>query len=156
MSSRILDGASTIGEERILIVGATNRPQDLDEAARRRLVKRLYVPLPDEIARKQIIGNLLNNQGHHNLTDDEILSVSKETNGYSGADVAELCKESAMGPIRSLDYSEIENINIENVRDITVQDFFDALKNVKASVSDKDISMYLDWNSTFGSGTKGS
>lgn len=34
-------------EDRLLIVGATNRPQELDEAARRRLVKRLYIPLPD-------------------------------------------------------------------------------------------------------------
>lgn len=34
-------------EERLLVVGATNRPQELDEAARRRLVKRLYIPLPD-------------------------------------------------------------------------------------------------------------
>lgn len=34
-------------EDRLLLVGATNRPQELDEAARRRLVKRLYIPLPD-------------------------------------------------------------------------------------------------------------
>merc|ERR1719384_3048326 len=46
-----LDGASSVGQERILVVGATNRPQELDDAARRRLVKRLYVPLPDETAR---------------------------------------------------------------------------------------------------------
>lgn len=51
-----------MGEERILVVGATNRPQDLDEAARRRLVKRLYVPLPEEGARKKIIENLMANQ----------------------------------------------------------------------------------------------
>ena len=57
-----LDGASTTGEERILIVGATNRPQDLDEAARRRLVKRLYVPLPEFEARKQIIVRLMSSQ----------------------------------------------------------------------------------------------
>lgn len=39
---------NTLGEEdKLLIVGATNRPQELDEAARRRLVKRLYIPLPD-------------------------------------------------------------------------------------------------------------
>ncbi|MPC70007.1 Fidgetin-like protein 1 [Portunus trituberculatus] len=42
-----LDGATTDNEERLLVVGATNRPQELDEAARRRLVKKLYIPLPD-------------------------------------------------------------------------------------------------------------
>lgn len=151
-----LDGASSTGEERILVVGATNRPQDLDEAARRRLVKRLYVPLPNTNARKQIIDNLLQGQGSHSLTDDDMITVAKKTEGYSGADMAELCKESAMGPIRSIDYSQIENIEVENVRNITIQDFLDALSNVKASVSDKDIAMYLEWNTTFGSGTIGS
>ena len=136
-------------------MGATNRPQDLDEAARRRLVKRLYVPLPDKSARIQIIDNLLRGQGHHCLTNDEISNIAHQTNGYSGADMAELCKESAMGPIRSLDYNQIESIDVENVRDITVQDFFDALKNVKSSVSEKDINMYLEWNATFGSGSVG-
>lgn len=42
-----LDGAATAEDERILIVGATNRPQELDEAVRRRLTKRLYIPLPE-------------------------------------------------------------------------------------------------------------
>jgi SpoVK/Ycf46/Vps4 family AAA+-type ATPase len=41
------------------VVGATNRPQDLDEAARRRLEKRLYVPLPEPAARRKIIENLM-------------------------------------------------------------------------------------------------
>uniref|UniRef100_A0A1B6C0I8 AAA+ ATPase domain-containing protein n=1 Tax=Clastoptera arizonana TaxID=38151 RepID=A0A1B6C0I8_9HEMI len=42
-----LDGTGTKEDERILLIGATNRPQDLDEAVRRRFVKRLYIPLPD-------------------------------------------------------------------------------------------------------------
>lgn len=42
-----LDGATTDSDERLLVIGATNRPQELDEAARRRFVKRLYIPLPE-------------------------------------------------------------------------------------------------------------
>lgn len=51
-----LDGATTDSDERLLVIGATNRPQELDEAARRRFVKRLYIPLPElEVSGKLII-----------------------------------------------------------------------------------------------------
>lgn len=53
------DGATSRKDDRITVMGATNRPQDLDEAARRRLTKRIYVPLPEQIARKALISNLI-------------------------------------------------------------------------------------------------
>ena len=43
----------------MVIVGATNRPEELDEAARRRFVKRIYVPLPDLMGRSQLYRHLL-------------------------------------------------------------------------------------------------
>ena len=46
-----LDGANCLGEKRVPVVGATNRPQKLNDAARRRLVRRLYIPLPDSKAK---------------------------------------------------------------------------------------------------------
>lgn len=147
------DGASTVGEERILIVGATNRPQDLDEAARRRLVKRLYVPLPELEARVQIVKNLLGSQSHQ-MGDFEYEKIAELTDGYSGADMANLCKEAAMGPIRSLDYSQMESIKSEDVRAINFDDFQVALSQIRASVSDKDLQMYLDWNKLYGSTAK--
>ena len=56
------------------------RPQEIDEAARRRLVKRLYIPLPDASARRQIVTNLMQQQVH-NLTDEEFDQVSQQTDG---------------------------------------------------------------------------
>ena len=145
-----LDGASTVGEERILVVGATNRPSDLDEAARRRLVKRLYVPLPETFARVQIVKNLLSTQNQI-LCESDYKKIGDLTGGYSGADMATLCKEAAMGPIRSLDYSKMDSIQPEDVRSIEFLDFESALRQVKASVSDKDLQNYHDWNEQYGS-----
>jgi len=53
------DGVSSSSEDKIFVMGATNRPQDIDEAARRRFVKRIYIPLPNAEARESLIRNLL-------------------------------------------------------------------------------------------------
>lgn len=74
------DGARTTGEERILLIGATNRPQELDDAARRRFVKKLYIPLPEATGRKQIIQNLMKKQSC-SLTDFEIEKIAEITAG---------------------------------------------------------------------------
>ncbi|XP_025986787.1 fidgetin-like protein 1 isoform X1 [Solenopsis invicta] len=147
-----LDGAATSEDDRILIVGATNRPQELDEAARRRLVKRLYVPLPEFEARKQIINNLLKSV-HHNLNEEDISSIAEKSAGYSGADMTNLCKEASMEPIRSIPFSQLEDIRMEEVRHITNHDFEQALINVRPSVSQSDLNIYIAWDRTYGSGT---
>lgn len=80
-------------------MGATNRPDELDEAARRRFVKRLYIPLPDGEARLALVTLLLRRNGHA-LTPAEIQAVVDRTQGFSGADIKSLCTEAAMGPVR--------------------------------------------------------
>jgi len=147
-----LDGAATSEDDRILIVGATNRPQELDEAARRRLVKRLYVPLPELKAREQIINNLLKSV-HHNLDEEDIARIAEKSAGYSGADMTNLCKEASMEPIRSIPFSQLEDIRMEEVRQITNRDFEQALINVRPSVSQSDLNIYIEWDRTYGSGS---
>ncbi|XP_076061650.1 uncharacterized protein LOC143037395 [Oratosquilla oratoria] len=144
-----LDGATTSKDERLLLVGATNRPQELDEAARRRLVKRLYIPLPDSKARKQIMVNLLSSQTH-NLSPEDMDYICDLTNGYSGADMANLCREAALGPIRSINFADIEHISVDQVRPMTQNDFVDAVRCIRASVSGQDMQMYEEWNAKFG------
>ncbi|KYM78293.1 Fidgetin-like protein 1 [Atta colombica] len=147
-----LDGAATSEEDRILIVGATNRPQELDEAARRRLVKRLYVPLPELEARKQIINNLLMSV-NYDLNEEAIMKIAEKSAGYSGADMTNLCKEASMEPIRSIPFSQLEDIKMEEVRHITNSDFEQALINVRPSVSQSDLKIYIEWDRIYGSGT---
>ncbi|KPJ00151.1 Fidgetin-like protein 1 [Papilio xuthus] len=145
------DGAATGEDDRLLVVGATNRPQELDEAARRRLVKRLYIPLPDANAREQIITNLLSTE-NNDLTRQDMAEIAVLTDGYSGADMKSLCSEAAMGPIRSVPLSQIINIDRDKVRAVSVQDFKNALQRVRPSVSQDDLGQYVKWNNTYGQG----
>ncbi|KAL8583523.1 Fidgetin-like protein 1 [Nucella lapillus] len=145
-----LDGATTESEERILVIGATNRPQEIDEAARRRFVKRLYIPLPEAVARQHIVRRLMSQQKCH-LTEADIAAIGQQTDGYSGADMASLCREAALGPIRSIPFEQMEYIQPEQVPAITMRDFEAALPQVRPSVSEKDLDVYITWNNTYGS-----
>lgn len=71
--------------------------------------------------------------------------------GYSGADMANLCKEAALGPVRDINIEDIETIQLDEVRPINVEDFSQALQQVRASVDSSDLDSYLNWNSKFGS-----
>jgi SpoVK/Ycf46/Vps4 family AAA+-type ATPase len=147
-----LDGAATGEDERILVIGATNRPQELDEAARRRLVKKLYIPLPEFEARRQIVERLMSNEKHC-LTDPEVNEILLLTAGYSGADMKNLCQEASLGPIRSLSFINIQNICPDQVRPVTLDDFRSALTRVRASVSPGDLDSYVSWDKLYGSGS---
>lgn len=147
-----LDGAATSQSERILIVGATNRPQELDEAARRRLVRRLYIPLPEPGARKQILQDLLQSVPAY-ISDTELEDIASKTEGFSGADMSVLCHEAVMEPVRNISYSEITNLHASQIRPVAYQDFRAALKSVRASVSQKDLQQYIDWNEQYGTQT---
>eukprot|EP00698_Gefionella_okellyi_P011874 TRINITY_DN3159_c0_g1_i2.p1 TRINITY_DN3159_c0_g1~~TRINITY_DN3159_c0_g1_i2.p1 ORF type:complete len:405 (+),score=92.34 TRINITY_DN3159_c0_g1_i2:470-1684(+) len=144
-----MDGAATNPDDRVLIVGATNRPQELDEAVRRRLVKRLYIPLPTQAARRVIVERLVANQRvAHSLTAQHIDEVARRTEGYSGADMHSVCREAAMGPIRNI--HDIRTMAMDAVRPIGFEDFDDALRSVRPSVASKDLQQYIEWNETYG------
>lgn len=142
------DGCATSKDDRILLIGATNRPQEIDEAARRRFRKKLYIPLPESSARCQIMNNLLQMQPH-DLTDPQIEEIVNMTNGYSGSDMDGLIREAALGPIR--DIVDIETISAAEVRGIQKQDFISALTQIRASVSEKDLKLYEEFDREYGS-----
>lgn len=144
-----MDGAGTSREDRVLVVGATNRPHELDEAARRRLVKRLYIPLPDLEARSSLIYKLLSRLDH-SLSNDDVVEIAKLSKGYSGSDMYALCAEASLAPVRELG-EKISSIDAGNVRSVCVRDFNDAIQMVRASVSTSDLDGYMEWNIKFGS-----
>uniref|UniRef100_A0ACD5XZ49 Uncharacterized protein n=1 Tax=Avena sativa TaxID=4498 RepID=A0ACD5XZ49_AVESA len=141
------------GSEQILLIGATNRPQELDEAARRRLTKRLYIPLPSSEARTWIIRNLLEKDGLFKLSEEETGAICKLTEGYSGSDMKNLVNDASMGPLREALQQgiEITKLNKEDVRPVMLKDFEAALQEVRPSVSASELGIYEDWNKQFGS-----
>jgi SpoVK/Ycf46/Vps4 family AAA+-type ATPase len=146
------DGVSTGADDRLLIVGATNRPQELDEAARRRFTKRIYISLPNETARRQIIENLMKKQ-KNNLTSECLDYIADRTAGFSGADMAGLCKEAAMIVVRSVLRSgqkKAQELSEDDLPPISRNEFDLALKAVKASVSGSDMSVYEIWDKNYG------
>lgn len=111
-----LDGVRVTGESnRVLLVGATNRPQELDDAARRRFTKRLYIPLPDTEARSDLITNLMA-KNENTLAEEDIQEIAKATDGYSGADIQNLCTEAAMNCLRELSTTELAKVDALQVR----------------------------------------
>ncbi|KAG5178175.1 P-loop containing nucleoside triphosphate hydrolase protein [Tribonema minus] len=144
-----LDGAGTKSTDRVLVVGATNRPQELDEAARRRFVKRVHIPLPDSAGREQLLRRLLQKNAH-SIADADIANIVDKTKGFSGADIHTLCGEAAMGPLREL-HADIRRIRINDVPPITAKHFAAALASMRPSVSDAEMLHYRKWNEEFGS-----
>ncbi|KAK9880216.1 hypothetical protein WA026_010090 [Henosepilachna vigintioctopunctata] len=146
-----IDGASTAQEERLLLIAATNRPQELDEAARRRFVKRLYIPLPEFEARLELLKKLTAGE-KHSLTEENYERIANLSQGYSGADIRSLCSEASMGPVRSIQIHSIEDINSTDVRPLMLEDFEKAFLRVKSSVSSEELNQYVIWNEKFGFG----
>ena len=148
-------------EKRILVtvVGATNRPWDLDEAIRRRFEKRIYIPLPNEKGRQQLF--YLNTKKIDIAKNIDAGKLVYLTRGYSGADISNVCREAALMPLRrelvankgvrleDLVKSEVFRTKIR--APITMADFEKAASNISPSVSQKDLEEYDNWTKQFSS-----
>ncbi|CAB3248686.1 unnamed protein product [Arctia plantaginis] len=145
------DGLPAAGADRLIVMAATNRPQELDEAALRRFPKRVYVSLPDMRTRMSLVrGMLARGAAAASLIDDELARLAALTDGYSGSDLAALCRDAALGPIRELDPEEVKCLDLSLVRSITYQDFIDALKRIRPSVSPHSLAAYEKWSVQYG------
>lgn len=165
-SSSNNSSAASNANKQVTIIAATNRPWDLDEAFLRRFEKRIYIPLPENDGRRQLINFSL--QGVQVASDVSIDDLIGRTSGYSGSDVASLCREAAMMGLRKkiqearqtlaslggglLDeerYAAIQRDAREHRIDMS--DFNDALKNVQSSVTGDDLNRFEKWTRDFGS-----
>ncbi|KAF5100875.1 hypothetical protein D0Z03_000727 [Geotrichum reessii] len=134
---------------RVLVLAATNLPWVIDEAARRRFVRRQYIPLPEPETRERHIEKLLSHQ-KHSLTATERVQLVRMTDGFSGSDLTALAKDAAMGPLRELGEALLTTPT-EQIRPIGVQDFVASLKTIRPSVSPEGLKVFEDWAAMYGS-----
>ncbi len=158
VTSSSSSGANEEAEERkiVMVLAATNRPWDLDEALRRRFEKRVYIPLPNDKGREQLFNINLKNV---KLSEDfKVEALIKMTEGYSGSDIANVCREAALMPMRKkllhtgVDFMDlVNNPGLKQELDIPIsqEEFMDALKNISKSVSEKDLKEFVVWTEEF-------
>lgn len=132
-----------------LCAGATNKPQELDDAVLRRLVKRIYIPLPDANVRRILFQHKLKGQAF-SLPGGDLERLVRETEGYSGSDLQALCQEAAMMPIRELG-SKILTIKANQVRSLKYSDFQSAMTVIRPSLQKSKWEELEQWNKSYGS-----
>lgn len=140
----------------VMVLGATNRPWDLDEAMIRRFEKRVYIPLPNSKGREELFRiNLKNVNIDENISFEKLVSL---TENYSGADISNVCREASLMNMRRKLFSnnmKIEELVKESefIKDIKApiseNDLLDAIKNVSKSVSNEDLKAFEDWSVEF-------
>ncbi|KAK3301475.1 P-loop containing nucleoside triphosphate hydrolase protein [Chaetomium fimeti] len=133
---------------RVLVLAATNLPWAIDEAARRRFVRRQYIPLPEAETRAVQLKTLLKQQ-KHTLSDADIDTLVGMTDGFSGSDITALAKDAAMGPLRSLGEALL-HMTMDEIRPMEVSDFVSSLTTIRPSVSKTGLKEYEDWAREFG------
>ncbi|GMN44343.1 hypothetical protein TIFTF001_013544 [Ficus carica] len=94
------DGFTTDQNARVMVLAATNRPSELDEAILRRLPQAFEIGIPDRRERVEILKVILKGEKvEENIDYDYVASLCE---GYTGSDLLELCKKAAYFPIRDL------------------------------------------------------
>ncbi|KAG4385104.1 hypothetical protein GLYMA_12G027500v4 [Glycine max] len=149
------DGLRSKENQRILILGATNRPFDLDDAVIRRLPRRIYVDLPDAENRMKILRIFL---AQENLNFDfQFDKLANFTDGYSGSDLKNLCIAAAYRPVQELleeEKKRASNDTTSVLRPLNLDDFIQAKSKVGPSVAYDATSMneLRKWNEMYGEG----
>jgi transitional endoplasmic reticulum ATPase len=132
----LMDGLKSRGK--VVVIGATNRPNALDPAIRRpgRFDREIEISIPNRNGRLEILQ--IHTRGMPLAGDVDLEKLADLTHGYAGADLAALCKEAAMHSIRRIVPEmdlEMESIPVEILNKINVkkEDFFAALREMQPS-----------------------
>ncbi|MBR6038468.1 MAG: CDC48 family AAA ATPase [Candidatus Methanomethylophilaceae archaeon] len=132
----LMDGLNSRGK--VVVIGATNRPNSIDEALRRpgRFDREIEIGIPDRDGRLEILQ--IHTRGMPLDEDVDLKWLADKTHGYAGADISALTKEAAMAALRrvlpdvDLEAEEIPREVLNNIL-VTKDDFKNALKDMQPS-----------------------
>ncbi|KAJ7470702.1 hypothetical protein FB451DRAFT_1352208 [Mycena latifolia] len=116
-----MDGLRTSKDDSVIVIGATNRPFDLDDAVLRRLPRRLLIDLPGEPEREEIVKILLRDETLGSDLDPK--SIAKKTEGFSGSDLKHLCVSAALDAVKEhfvVPWSSASTLTPQNSSDTSV------------------------------------
>ncbi|XP_038129516.1 ATPase family AAA domain-containing protein 1-A isoform X2 [Cyprinodon tularosa] len=140
------DGLDTSLTTKVMVMGATNRPQDVDPAILRRMPATFHVGLPNTRQREDILRLVLAGENLSNAIN--LKEIAEKTEGYSGSDLRELCRDAAMYRVRDYvrkeqmrqiaqqlqDYEEEERpVDEDRLRPVTQLDLLFGLDKMKES-----------------------
>ncbi len=129
----------------VYVIGATNKPWRLDEPFIRRFQKRIYIPPPDYRARLELFKHYTRNL---KLADDvDLEELARITEGYSSSDIKDIIMEAHLRTVRELFE---ERGGVGEPRPITMQDFIEAIRARKPSITREMVQAYEEWYKRFG------
>ena len=174
-----MQGVGNSNESKLLVLGATNLPWGLDSAMRRRFEKRIYIPLPDEVARLHMLKNRMKGEDT-TLTESDYVKIAQKCDYFSGSDMSSLIKNACYEPLRRFQNAEYfkrarkddgkegwmpcdanepgaQKMSRDSVRPdeivknkIDIVAFNKAVFNTKPTVGAEDLEKYSEWTREFG------
>jgi SpoVK/Ycf46/Vps4 family AAA+-type ATPase len=143
-----MDGIIDKGKNlHVYVIGATNKPWDLDWAFIRRFQKRILVPLPDHHTRLMMFKLYTS---HLRLTPDvDLHELGRLSEGFSGSDIRDVCQSAQLKLIGEFFESGKANDKMAKPRSLTMGDFRQILEERKPSVSLDMLSLYNRWFEAF-------
>jgi len=144
---QLWDGMATDPANTVIVMGATNRPSDVDKAILRRMPATFRIGLPDQQQRRSILRTVLHLENVAENVDS--LRIAKLAEGFSGSDLRELCRTAAVYRVR--DYIETQDEETfqdaeeeESLRAINMEDMLKALAKMKESRVDCGYTVPVD------------
>jgi SpoVK/Ycf46/Vps4 family AAA+-type ATPase len=143
-----MDGIVDKGKNlHVYVIGATNKPWDLDWGFIRRFQKRILVPLPDHHTRLMMFKLYTTNL--FLATDVDLHELARISEGFSGSDIRDVCQSAQLKLIGEFFETGQANDKQAKPRSLTMEDFKQTLEERKPSVSLDMVSLYTRWSEAF-------